>query len=77
MKTKAYHITNLGAFAPHGCAGRDGYVTYHDSPRYADATDAQLEQWVHKGRKAVRNAALTEIAERQIEQWRESGAWKK
>lgn len=70
MKTRTYHITNLGSFAPRGCAGQDGYVIYHDSPRYAKATEGQLATWRESRSKAVRNAALTEIAERSLQVWR-------
>ncbi len=70
MKTKTYHITNLGSFAPRGCAGRDGYVIYHDSPRYRNATYEQLAEWSESKTKAVRNAAKTELAERALNIWR-------
>lgn len=70
MKTRTYHITTLGSFAPHGCAGNDGYVIYHDSPRYAKATEEQLATWRESRNKAVRNAALTEIASRNLQVWR-------
>lgn len=68
MKTKSYHHTDLGSYAPSG-ATRDsqGYIVYHDSPRYSRATEEQLRQWSETG---VRNAALTEQAERSLAQWR-------
>lgn len=70
MRTKTYHISNLGSFAPGGLADSSGFVTYHDSERYGKATDAQLEEWSESSRAAVRAAALTEQAERRLEQWR-------
>lgn len=70
MKTRTYHITTLGSFAPRGCAGQDGYVIYHDSTRYAKANESQLERWRSCSIKAVRNAALTEIACRNLQVWR-------
>lgn len=70
MKTRTYHITTLGSFAPRGCAGSDGYVICHDSPRYAKANESQLDQWRNCSNKAVRNAALTEIAYRNLQVWR-------
>jgi len=70
MKTKTYHITNLGSFAPRGIAGQDGYVICHDSKRYSNANESQLATWRESRSKAVRNAALTEIAERSLQVWR-------
>ncbi len=70
MKTKTYHISNLGKFAPGGCADSTGYVTYHDSPRYRTATEDQLSMWAESRTKAVRNAAYTEMAERALSEWR-------
>jgi hypothetical protein len=70
MKTKSYHHTALGSYTPAG-ATRDGqgYVTYHDSPRYAAATEDQLDAWSESRTTPVRNAALTEIAERALKVW--------
>jgi len=70
MKTRTYHISTLGRFAPRGCAGQDGYVIYHDSPRYKTATVDRLLFWVESKAKPVRNAAKTEIAERALNIWR-------
>ena len=70
MKTKTYHITNLGSFSPRGITTDSaGYVTYHDSQRYAKATESQLNEWRHSKFVAVRNAALTEFAERHWSLW--------
>jgi len=71
MKTKSYHHSNLGSYAPSG-ATRDsqGYITYHVSPRYASASQEQLDTWSEGKNTAVRNAALTEIAERALKIWR-------
>lgn len=73
MKTKTYHTTNLGKFAGRVAQFADGqgYVTYHDSDRYSDMTDADLDDLVANGRyRAVRAAAATELAERAIRAWR-------
>lgn len=72
MKTKTYHVSNLGSFGGGVSPGTNGYVTYHDSPRYAAATDEQLEEWSDSQSRAVRNAAKTEMAERGINAWRAS-----
>jgi hypothetical protein len=69
MKTKSYHISNLGSFAPSAATVENGYVTYHDSPRYSKATDEQLSAWAESRTKAVRNAAVTEQAERELAKW--------
>lgn len=69
MKTKSYHISNLGSFAPSSANVENGYVTYHDSPRYGKASDEQLEEWAGSRTKAVRNAAVTEQAERALAKW--------
>lgn len=67
MKTASYHSSNFGSFA-----FTTGYVTYHVSPRYAKASDAQLAEWESSRLKAVRNAAKTERAERAISAWRKA-----
>jgi len=74
MKTKSYHISNFGSFAPAGATARDGYVTYHDSDRYGSATEAQLDAWSESRNVAVRNAALTEKAERRLAKWQKGNA---
>ena len=70
MKTKSYHYTMLGSYTP-AAATRDsqGYITYHDSPRYAQATAEQIDEWSESSNTAVRNAAVTEIAERALKVW--------
>lgn len=73
MKKQSYHISNLGSYAPSHIADKDGYVSYHDSPRYSAATDAQLEEWAGDSRKLVRNAAITEQAERRLAAWQQKG----
>lgn len=75
MKTKSYHYTMLGSYAP-SAATRDsqGYITYHASPRYAVATEKQLEEWSQSRNTAVRNAALTAIAERALKIWQSASA---
>lgn len=72
MNTKCYHISNFGSFAPEVEADANGYVTYHESERYAKASNAQLREWLGSRIKAVRNAAATEIAQRKLNQWRNS-----
>ena len=70
MKTKSFHKSNLGSFCPPSF-NRVDYVVYHDSPRYAKAGLEQLEHWAGSSNiKAVRNAALTELAERELAKWR-------
>lgn len=64
MKKSTYHVSNLGQYAPHEIADADGYVTRHDHPRYATATDEQLDRWSRSGSRLVRNAAITEQANR-------------
>jgi len=70
MKTKTYHLSNLGSFAPSGVTNNGGYVTYHDSPRYDSASESKLRDWSESRISSIRNAALTELAERSIESWR-------
>lgn len=70
MRTKSYHISNLGSYAPHGCADFAGFVIYHESPRYSRASESQLSGWSRSRIRAVRNAARTELAERALEAWR-------
>lgn len=41
-----------------------GYVRYHASTRYFNASDAQLDIWKESGSVLVRNAAESEIAAR-------------
>ena len=72
MKTKTYHHTNLGSFAPRELADNAGYIRYHDSPRYSSASDKQLEEWAGSFIKPVRAAAITEQCERRLEDWRRS-----
>lgn len=72
MTTATYHISNLGSYAPAGIAAFDGYVIYHKSVRYARASDEQLAAWTESRIKAVRNAAVTEQAERKLAKWQRS-----
>ena len=69
MKTKSYHVSNLGSFAPSGLADNQGYVMYHVSPRYGRATDEQLATWADSRSAVVRAAAITEQAERELAEW--------
>jgi hypothetical protein len=69
MNTRSYHISNLGSYAPRGI-DTNGYVTYHVSRQYSKASDEQLAEWAAESRiKAVRNAAITEQAERRLAKW--------
>lgn len=72
MKTKTYHVSNLGSFGGGVSPDTNGYVTYHDSPRYARGTAEQLAEWAESPVRAIRNAAKTEMAERGIQDWRNS-----
>jgi hypothetical protein len=71
MKTKQFHISNLGSFSGGLVADTQGFVTIHDSQRYDSASDDQLTEWSENGRSlAIRNAAQAELNERQLQQWR-------
>jgi len=69
MKTKKFHESNMGRFSPGG-ADSSGYITVHDSPRYASATDDQLAEWSESRIAVICSAARTEQAERSLRQWR-------
>jgi hypothetical protein len=73
MKTKTYHISHFGEFAPHHLADSRGFVTYHDNPRYASASEDQLGEWSSSRITAVRAAAVTEIQGRRLQEWRDRG----
>jgi hypothetical protein len=70
MKTKTYHISNFGSFAPSGVDAVDGYVTIHDSDRYKEASEEELGAWENSRLPAVKHAALTERAQRLLDRWR-------
>lgn len=73
MKTTEYHVSNLAGYAPTEYANSLGYITVHDSPRYAGADLDQLEEWVEESRfRAVRAAAATELANRALSDWQEN-----
>ena len=69
MKISTYHVSNFGSFAPRGVYQENGFVTYHDSPRYAKATVDKLNEWAESEKSAIRNAALTQKAERILAAW--------
>ena len=69
MKTKSFHVSNMGSYGAGLPTDRDGYVTIHDSPRYAKATDEKLAGLAESRMEAVRAAALTEQAERGLREW--------
>ena len=71
MKTKSFHHSNMGSYAPRGYADNEGYITYHDSPRYAAASMSKLLEWENSRAKVGRAAAATEIAERALQDWRD------
>lgn len=73
MKTKSFHQSNLGSYAP-ACADCNGYITIHDSPRYAKASAEQISEWTESRTKLVRNAALTEQSERRLREWQKARA---
>jgi hypothetical protein len=43
MKTKTTHKSNLGIAGAHIPSDFQGYIEYHDSPRYARMTLAELD----------------------------------
>jgi hypothetical protein len=71
MKTKSFHSSNMGSYGAGLPTNSNGYVTIHDSPRYAKATEEQLAEWAESRTHAVRAAALTEQAERGLREWRQ------
>ena len=71
MKTRTFHHSLLGIFAPSAHEDHDGYITIHDSPRYARASLEQLSKWRVGARSPlVRAAAAVELAERALDEWR-------
>lgn len=72
MKTRTTHISNFGSFRPVGLVSDwNGYAEYHESPRYAKASDSELRAWMEESpRSLIRNAAAIEIAERALVEWR-------
>lgn len=75
MKTKRFHISNLGKFSGGLHTDSNGYVTVHDSPRYEQAREDQLRTWVDTGRTlTIRNAAQSEINQRSLDLWQKGGS---
>ena len=75
MKKSSTHESNFGKFAPIG-ANANGYIEYHDSPRYSKASIAQLEDWESNAKmQIVRNAARIELANRKIRAWNEKSEY--
>lgn len=70
MKTKRFHGNNLGQFQPRGLADTEGYITIHDSPVYGEASESELNEFANSRSALVRAAALVELAERAIREWR-------
>lgn len=73
MKTKSFHASNMGRFAPTYLADQDGYITVHDSDRYEKATVAELSAWRRSTVGEIRAAAIVELAAREIQRWRDRG----
>lgn len=82
MKTKTCHVSNFGAFAPTEIQNVNGYVTYHDSRYYERAGKKKLQELAAPvppseltfKRRMVRNAAIVELADRAVAQWRKASA---
>jgi hypothetical protein len=73
MKVLKFHQSNLGMFCPAGLADVDGYIAIHDSFVYREMSRHELHVAASPpGKKLVRAAALVELAERDLELWRES-----
>jgi hypothetical protein len=66
-----FHVSNFGSFTQ-GFESSNGYVYYHDHPRYEKASDEKLAEWTQSRIKAVRNAAFAEINQRALQAWRKS-----
>ena len=64
MKYQIFHETNFGFFTPRHLLDANGFITVHDSPRYASATDKQLDQWCESRLSTVRAAAEVEQRKR-------------
>jgi|LakMenEpi03Aug12_release.lakeMendotaPanAssembly.Ray.scaffolds.fasta_scaffold4234762_1 hypothetical protein len=69
MAVANFHISSFGSFAS-GFESSNGFVYYHDHPRYEKASDDQLAEWTTSRLKAVRNAAWAEINQRSLQAWR-------
>lgn len=72
MKTRSFHINNLGRFGSGLVHDSQGFVTVHDHDRYKKATEEQLNKWASSKLGAVKNAASSELIERRIQAWRDS-----
>lgn len=72
MKTRSFHINNLGRFGSGLVHDSQGFVTVHDHDRYKKATEEQLHKWASSKMVAVKNAASSELIERRIQAWRDS-----
>jgi len=69
MNTKKFHPRDLGRYGNALPTDQAGYVMVHDSPRYAAADDAQLDEWSRSRHAAVRAAARSEMAMRSLAVW--------
>lgn len=66
MKTRTIHISNLGQFGSGLVPDSTGFVTIHDDPQYAAATEDQLKTMVDEQTGVVWNAAKCELIKRRI-----------
>jgi hypothetical protein len=68
LKTMTFHINEFHALRflnmPNVKYDSQGYVKYHASTRYYNASDIQLDIWKESGSMLVRHAAEAEIAAR-------------
>lgn len=60
MKLKKFHMSNMGKHGTDLPIDNEGYVTCHDSGRYHNATDEQLDDWSENRLSAVRAAVRVE-----------------
>jgi len=73
MKVLKFHQSSLGMFAPAGLADVEGYITIHDSFVYREMSRHELHLAACPPcQDIVRAAALVELAERDLELWREA-----
>ena len=66
MKISYTHYKNFGSYAPKCPADRDGFIAYHKSLQYQDASDAQLIAWSDSNSQLVRNAVEIENSNRKV-----------
>lgn len=74
MKTKKTHVNNFGKFCPQCAADTEGFITYHDSDRYSEASEEQLVIYGESGSPLVRRAVAVERACRDLAEWQQNHA---